>query len=225
MGTISEALVLDFIYRYGDKAYILLRAAYEIYQANILLGKRLPGDFDYKSLISKLREKKLSYNPTQLLRALERNLGVIETTYRSANQRWWRFTNPAAISKALDIYEGKSNDETYEDPEIALLKMQVEVVSIDEMLNELVNLLAKERLTSGDRDRIKELLFNDAQLIIKLFKTTQKYEEIFKDFNVKVRYLLKYLTIAVKKLKGVDISTKDLADHEVVRVELDRISQ
>lgn len=224
MGTISEALVLDFIYKYGEKAYILLKAAYEVYQANVLLGRRLPGDFDYKSLMSKLREKKLNYNPTQLLRVLERDLGIIETTYRSANQRWWKFTNPAAVSKALDIYEGKSNDETYEDPEVALLRMQVEVVNIDEMLTELTNMLAKEHLTSGDKDRIKELLFNDAQLIIKLFKATQKYED-FKDFNVKVRYLLKYLAIAVKKVRGVDIGIKDLTDREVVGMEVSRISQ
>lgn len=202
---ISEAVVLDSIYKYGEKAYILLKAAYEVYQSNLLMNRKVPGDFDYKSLINKLREKGVSYNPNQLLRMLEREFGIIETTYRSVNQRWWRFKDPLAISKALSTYEGKDVGDECEDPEILLLKIQVEVIDIDKLINELIELISKERLTLSDRERIKNLIFNDAQLIIKLFKETQKYGEEFREFNSKANLFVKYLTVVAKKLKGINL--------------------
>ncbi len=202
---ISEAIVLDSIYKYGEKAYVLLKVAYEIYQSNLLMNRKVPGDFDYKSLTNKLRERGISYNPNQLLRILEREFGVIETTYRSANQRWWRFKDPSAVSKALSVYEGRDVEDECDDPEVLLLKIQVDIVDIDKLIDELIELTSKERLTLIDKERIKNLIFNDAQLIVKLFKETQKYGEEFREFNGKASLFIKYLTVAVKKLKGVNL--------------------
>ena len=163
--------------------------------------------------MSKLREKGINYNPNQLLRILERDFGVIETTYRSSNQRWWRFTNPSAVARALDVYEGKESDELVEDPEILLLKLQIEVIDIRKLLNEVMNLLTKRVLTQSDKERIKQLLFNDLTLVVKTFKKTQKYPEEFREFNDNVILLLKYLMAIMKKLKGLPVS--NVIDDEV----------
>jgi hypothetical protein len=202
---ISESIVLDLLYKYGEKAYLVLKTAYELYKVSAIDGRKVLGDFDFKSLVSKLREKGFNYNPNQLLRIMERDFGVIETTYRSSNQRWWRFTDPAAISKALDIYEGRYEDSLDNDPEVTLLKLQVEVVDIDSILNFISELLAKNSLTVSDKSKLKQMLFNDIPIVVKLFKETQNYENHFKDFNSKVRLMFKYLNILIKKFKGINI--------------------
>jgi hypothetical protein len=202
---ISESIVLDLLYKYGEKAYLVLKTAYELYKVNVIDGRKVLGDFDFKSLVSKLREKGFNYNPNQLLRIMERDFGVIETTYRSSNQRWWRFTDPTAISKALDIYEGRYEGSLDNDPEVTLLKLQVEVVDIDGILNFISELSAKNSLTVSDKSKLKQMLFNDIPIVVKLFKETQNYENYFKDFNSKVRLMFKYLNILIKKFKGINI--------------------
>ncbi len=215
MGTLSESIVLDSLYKYGEKAFVVLKAAYEVYQSNSVTGKKLLGDFDFKSLINKLREKGFNYNPNQLLRIMERDFGIIETTYRSSTQRWWRFNDPSAVSKALDIYEGKHCEAVESDPGITLLRLQVEVVDIDTLLKVLSELISKESLTVAEKNKVKQLLFDEVPLIVKLFKETQGLEEDFKDFNSKVRTMFKYLAILVKKFKGINIDGGDLSFGDV----------
>ncbi|MEM4034143.1 MAG: hypothetical protein QXD16_05555, partial [Sulfolobales archaeon] len=60
---ISESIVLDLLYKYGEKAYLVLKTAYELYKVNVIDGRKVLGDFDFKSLVSKLREKGFNYNP------------------------------------------------------------------------------------------------------------------------------------------------------------------
>lgn len=210
MGNLSESIVLDSLYKYGEKAFMVLRTAYEIYQNNSITGKKLLGDFDFKTLMSKLREKGFNYNPNQLLRIFERDFGIVETTYRSSNQRWWRFTDPKAVSRALNIYEGKGNDTIESDPEITLLKFQVDIIDVDNLLGLISELVSKESLTSTDKKQIKHLLFDELPLVVRLFKETQVHDEEFKDFNSKVRLMFRYLSILVKKFRGINISVGDL---------------
>jgi len=205
MRDLSEAMVLDALYKYGERAYIVLRSAYELYQVNALSNRKLPGDFDVKSLMSKLRERGVNYNPNQLLRILEREFGIIETTYRSSNQRWWRFTNPSAVAKALSIYEGGVDEDLIEDPEVLLLRLQTEVIDVRKLLNEVTELITKKTLTNSDRERVKELLFNDLTLVVRTFEKTQKYPDEFKEFNDAVTLLLKYLVVLTKRFKGLPV--------------------
>jgi len=224
MVSISESIVLDLLYKYGEKAYLVLKTAYELYSVNAVDGRKVLGDFDFKSLVSKLREKGFNYNPNQLLRIMERDFGIIETTYKSSNQRWWRFTDPSVISKALDIYEGKYEDSLDSDPEVTLLKLQVEVVDIDNILNFISELSVKNSLSVSDKSKLKQMLFNDIPIVVKLFKETQNYENFFKDFNSKVRLMFKYLNIVIKKFKGVniylDISEEDHRKDSLARLDM-----
>jgi len=98
--------VLEFLARYGEKGFYVLKAAVEacIEGRSARRGVRL-GDFSYREVAARLREYGLEYNPSNLLSLLEREYAVIETTYRSSGQHWWRFIDLDAVIEALDAYE------------------------------------------------------------------------------------------------------------------------
>lgn len=97
--------VLEFLARYGERGYAVLRAAVEAtLGSNGRHGVRL-GDFNYREVVAKLRSYGLEYNPSNLLSILEREYAVIETSYKSSNQHWWRFLDLEAVIEALDEYE------------------------------------------------------------------------------------------------------------------------
>ena len=89
--------LLEFLANYGERGLAVVRAAVEA----ALAGRGSPGvrlgDFSYREVVARLRSWGLDYNPSMLLRILERDYGVIETTYRSSNQHWWRFLDLNAV--------------------------------------------------------------------------------------------------------------------------------
>jgi len=82
-----EALISDFIYRYGERGRAVLEA---IVRASQKLAKDavtpLPGDFDYRSVVEELGIMGYSYNPSPLLRILEKEYGLIKTTLIQAGR-------------------------------------------------------------------------------------------------------------------------------------------
>ena len=98
--------VLEFLAKYGEKGYYVLKAAVEasLQGGSQRRGVRL-GDFSYREVVAKLRSYGLEYNPANLLSKLERDYAVIETSYRSSGQHWWRFIDLDAVIEALDEYE------------------------------------------------------------------------------------------------------------------------
>ena len=113
----------DFIAVYGERGYYVLKAIIEA--ARELVGRARLGDFDFKTVKAKLREMGLDYNPSILLARLEREYGLIETTYRSGNQHWWRILDMSGIEDAIAEYEGRpSAEETLSDPRVRLLRLQ-----------------------------------------------------------------------------------------------------
>ncbi len=98
--------VLEFLARYGEKGYYVLKAAVEasLEGGSSRRGVRL-GDFSYREVVAKLKSYGLEYNPANLLSRLEREYAVIETSYRSGGQHWWRFIDLDAVIAALDEYE------------------------------------------------------------------------------------------------------------------------
>jgi hypothetical protein len=199
MPSFIESLVIEVLTRYGDRALYVLKAGLELLDENRLLGKKIPGDFDGRSLNRKLREWGISYNPNQLLRTLERDYGIIETTYRSSTQRWWRFVDEKAVRAALKIYEGDS--EFIDDPEIFMLELQVEITNIDSILRELKELVSKSRLSLAERQRVKDIVINVLPEIVKVYKQTIKHQGKFKEFNTKVITVMKYSKELVRLIK------------------------
>ncbi|AWR93345.1 hypothetical protein [Acidianus brierleyi] len=157
---------LEAILKYGDKARIILRSAITIYDER---GNQELGDFDYKTLIAELQREGYSGDPKMILRALERDFGIIETSYKSANQHWWKF---------IDVNEVKSViDDNNDDPEITLIKIQANSLDLDNIQKRLEFMLRKTKLSDVDKALFKKIAFDDLNYLIDVYKKAESYEE------------------------------------------------
>lgn len=169
--------VLEFLAEYGERGYAVLRAAVDAALASRgRRGVRL-GDFSHREVVARLKAWGIDYNPSMLLRALERGYGVIETSYRSSNQHWWRFLDLDAVVEALEAYDrgveaaepaGEEDEEL--DPETELLRIQIASIDPEGVLEELRRLAAKPRLARQDLARLRMLAFNELELAAKLLR-------------------------------------------------------
>jgi len=136
-----KAKTREFLERYGDKGYLLLKIALEItYDPEI--DHRL-GDFSYKHIVFKLQRLGINYSPQNLLRILEKEYGLIEKTYISTTQKWWKFIDPETVKQVLLEYSGVSEVEY---PRVKLLKIKYNSLEPLTLLNTLRRLALKDRL-------------------------------------------------------------------------------
>ncbi|RLG77411.1 MAG: hypothetical protein DRO14_02390, partial [Thermoprotei archaeon] len=150
--------------------------------------------------IRKLKEWGITYNPSQLLRIMERDYGIIETVYRSATQRWWRFSDITAVKEAIRYFEG-DNEDLIEDPEHYVLSLQIDVIDIDRLLNEVKAMYSKSRLSVAEKNRIKQIVVEELPTIAKVMKEAQKYENRYKDFIRKCVFLMKLIGELLRKMR------------------------
>jgi hypothetical protein len=174
----TEALL-----RFGDRCKLILKVAISIAESN---DKKELGDFDYKTLVEKLQEAGLDKDPKMILRALERDYGIIETTYKSANQHWWRFINIEEVKEAI-------GDEI-EDPEIQLIKIQANSLNLTELERKLRFMLNKPVLSEVDRALFKKIAFEELNYVMEVYRKASMYEETY-DIAEKVKIIL---TLATK---------------------------
>lgn len=191
--------VEDLLAKYGGRAYYVLKAALEVAEENRRLGLSRLGDFDYRSLTLKLKAWGIEYNPSNLLKVMEREYGIVKTTYRSSNQRWWSFAVDVT-SVRLSLEEGK--DETM-DPEEELLYIQVTVLDVDRVIAELASILSKERVTAYDERRLKDIVLNELPQIVEVYKRAVNYGGKFSDFVGKVRKALELARKAALLTRGL----------------------
>ncbi len=160
---------LDALARYGERALMVLKLALKIADSNT--GPKIFGEFDYKSLVRAIRELGVDYNPSPLLRSLEREYAIIETTYHSSTRHWWRFVDREAVREALAIYEhGSPLYEEPKDPRVKALKAQVAALEPERLLAVLRELSAKERLSEGDKRVYRVIVFNELELAVELLE-------------------------------------------------------
>ncbi len=160
---------LDALARYGERALMVLKLALRIADSNT--GPKIFGEFDYKSLVRAIRELGIDYNPSPLLRSLEREFAIIETTYHSSTRHWWRFVDKEAVREALAIYEhGSPVYEEPKDPRVKALKAQVAALEPERLLAVLRELSAKERLSEGDKRVYRVIVFNELELAVELLE-------------------------------------------------------
>jgi len=168
----SEALRL-FIEKYGEKALFILRAMYELSQ-DPTIDHRL-GDFSYKHLVLKLGSMGLVYNPINMLRLLEKELGIIEKSYVSSNQTWWRIVDLEAVRSVLGEYFGVE----VEDPRVKALLIKYRSLEPRSILESLRRMALKENLSRHEREEFKKFVFNTLDKIIELLSEMENYEEVF----------------------------------------------
>ena len=190
--------VAEVLSRYGGRAYYVLKAAIEVTEENRRLGLSRLGDFDYRSLVSKLRSWGIEYNPSNLLKVLEREYGIVRTVYRSSNQRWWVFTDATSVKLAL----AEGREDPVGDPDEELLSIQVAALDVDRLIAELTAILSRERLTTLDERRVREIVLGELPPVVEVYKRALAYGEKFSDFVGKVRMALDLARRAVLLMRG-----------------------
>ncbi len=174
-----EARILEFLVEYGERAYAVLRAALDSYLSSKETNVFRLGDFSYREIVARLKSWGISYNPSMLLRILERDYGVIETSYKSNTQHWWKFVNVRAVISALEHYvsrgEPVENNKTEmpEDIEIALLATQIASLNPFELYDKLRKLAKKDKLTKADMLFLRKIAFNEIELITSILRRAE----------------------------------------------------
>jgi len=155
--------VREFLARYGEKGALILRAVLDAARRR---RPGAPGDFDFRSVKAALARMGVSYNPAPLLGILEREYGVIETTYHTSGQHWWRLVDPRAVEAALREYDGLP-DEDPDDPRLRLLKTQFYSLNPYSILESLQRLASRRRLTRAEAEKLRMIAFNDLPLLVR----------------------------------------------------------
>lgn len=165
-----EALISDFIYRYGERGRAVLEA---IVRASQRLAKDavtpLPGDFDYRSVVEELGIMGYSYNPSPLLRILEKEYGLIKTTLHTSGQRWYVLSN----REALEEYVERLRNGGEEDPEALVIRLQLEALRIEEISKILKSLAGKKRWSDTDYRKLYDISFRKMPKLLRIYRKIQ----------------------------------------------------
>ena len=164
----------DFIARYGERAYALLKAILE----EASKPRRGPslGDFSFKGVKARLSSYGIEYNPAILLSKLEKEYGVIETTFKSGSQHWWRIVNREAIEDAVKEYEGVPRSDVL-DPKVRVLRVQFASLNPESLLRELERIASSPRITRREMERLREIAFNILPLIASFLEQAAEHED------------------------------------------------
>ena len=196
---VAEARAREFLEKYGEKGELVLRAALETAEEYKKSGKDVLGDFDFKGVIRRLKLRGIEYNPSPLLSKLEREYSLIETTYKSSGQHWWKFIDEDAIRAALEV-----DEEEIEDPEVAMLKVQIAALELEEAKERLLKILNKRKMSVADKKWFKAFAFESLPLITQVAQKV--LEEGYEDPELlePVKVLQLALKVAkIAKLKAV----------------------
>jgi len=193
-----KARVKEFLEKYGDKGFIVLQTALEI----ALDGSRDRGlgDFSYRDLVLRLRVKGIEYNPSNLLRILEREYGIIEKAYSSSNQKWYVFIDLDTVRDSLNEYMGKGLS-SEEEPRIKLLRIKYRTLEPSRLLKTLEPLVSKTTLSRSDKRLFKEIVYSDLDMVVELLEKMMDYEEYFKSEINTLNKILEYSSIIANKLE------------------------
>ncbi len=180
-GTMGARGIEEFLARYGEKGYLVIKAILSAADSNWLGGSL--GDFSYKMLREKLEEMGVSYNPSPLLSRLEKTYGLIETTYKSGGQHWWRIVDREALERGVRLYEGVEEPDPQEDYgetsyRVKLLRIQFYSLNPQSLLETLARLSRKKRLADYDRRVLRRIVFEELPLLVDfLEKAQEEYPE------------------------------------------------
>lgn len=165
-----------FLAKYGEKGYLVLRAILAASRTR-LGGPRL-GDFSYRDVKDYLARQGVSYNPSLLLSRLEKEYGLIETTYKSGGQHWWRVLDLEEIERAVRSYEGREEPGDEDDsepppPRVRLLRIQFYSLEPDRILETLYRLKRRRRLSEAERRLLRRLAFEDLPRLVEFLEEAQ----------------------------------------------------
>ncbi|MET1100918.1 MAG: hypothetical protein ABWW69_00345 [Pyrodictiaceae archaeon] len=216
--------VLEFLANYGEKGLLVLKAAVESALRDDKEGKIRLGDFSFREIVEWLKKHGIRYNPSMILRSLERDYGIIETSYHSSGQHWWNFIDLAAVIDALDRYENGASvedDDILEDvdPRIEVLRAQFAALGLDKVLARLRSLVSKPSLTYQDRLFFSRFAFDILEHAASLYEKMLEFEE---EFSEELKILREVIILASKLSRRIIMIQKSklgLRAREEDRVE------
>ncbi len=180
----------EFIRIYGERGYYVLKAILEAYKEN--WGRGALGDFDFKSVKRKIESYGIEYNPAVLISRLEKEYRVIETTYKSSNQHWWRIVDLELIEEAVAEHEGRSIESiTSLPPRARLLRLQFYATEPEKVLMTLKRALRGFRIP---QKVIDEILFIKLPRIVNFLENAQ--EEFFEELSAEISLAEEILNLA-----------------------------
>ena len=162
----SLVMVRDFINRYGEKGYMVVKAILRACGSS----DGSMGDFSYKDVKRELELMGFNYNPSLILSKLEKEYGVIETTYKSSTQHWWRILDRGLLERIVKEFEAKNSVEDYE---LKLLRIQFYSLSPSEILSKLRAMAGSRRLSKRDKRFLLELSFKLLPLLVKFLEVAE----------------------------------------------------
>ena len=197
---VAEARAREFLEKYGERGEMVVRAALEVADAYRKKGKAVLGDFDFKGVVKRLKQYGFDYNPSPLLSKLEKEYALIETSYKSANQHWWRFVDEEALRLALS----EEDEEEELDPQIAVLKVQTAALEIDEVKAKLAKILSKGKMSVAEKKWFRNFAFETLPLIAKVAEKV--LEEGIEDPELLETVEVLKLSLKVSKLAKLKVS-------------------
>ncbi len=216
-----EMLLSDFLIKYGERGRAVLEAA--IRAANKSTQNKsgvpsLPGDFDYRSLVEELGIMGYSYNPSPILRILEREYGFIRTTLHTSRQRWFVFSSKE-IRDVIENYVINTRENLDDaDPDLLITKIQLISVMPNRIKTFLEKLVAKSKWSDSDYKKLRKLSEEELPLLKKIYKKASgRDEESWQNIAREIEEIFKLLNkvIVVAYRKSVEkVGTSDLEELE-----------
>ncbi|MCS7107444.1 MAG: hypothetical protein NZ902_05010 [Acidilobaceae archaeon] len=154
-----------FVAEYGERGELLLRAMLE--EARSSSAAKL-GDFSFKGLRNRLKVMGIEYNPAPLLMKLEKEIGIIETSYRSSTQRWWKIVDKHALEEVLGVEELSIRGR--------LLRAQLHTLNPRGMAETLRGMMGR-KLSEVDRARLRKIAFEELPLLVKVIEEARALGE------------------------------------------------
>ena len=196
----------EFLATYGERGYYLLKAMLETSRS--LIGVAKLGDFDFKSVRRKLREYGLDYNPAILLSKLEKDYYIIETSYKSSNQHWWRIIDENTLEDVIREHEGRPPQDP-DDPKLRILRIQFYSLNPDGLLETLKKLENTRKLGWPERRILRKLAFEELPLLAEfLDKAREQYpEELAREITLAEAILETAEAVVVRALgaRGLEV--------------------
>ncbi|MEM1628586.1 MAG: hypothetical protein QXP02_03155 [Desulfurococcaceae archaeon] len=205
-----------FLERYGEKALMVLKTAYDI-SRDPSVDHRI-GDFSFKHLVSRLYNMGINYNPVNILRIMEKEYNIIEKSYTSSNQTWWRFRDIELVREILgEMLSGVDKG----DPRTKALLVKYRSLEPLRTRDLLRRLAFKTELSNADKNVFKEFVFKELDKIISVLSEMEYYEDYFAPEIAMLREILNLAEMVSAKLEKPKTNSTIVRRDEVLTRNVD----
>jgi hypothetical protein len=167
-----QARLKAFLTDYGERGRKVILAALKRAEELSSSGENSLGDFDYRGVKNILEKDGERINPSTFLSIMEKKYALIETSYKSSKQHWWRFFDYLVVKKEL------MSSEAGDDSKKIVLAMYASLEPM-KILESLEKISIKQRLDYADKLLFKKIAFEDLPKIEEVLKRMVERESEF----------------------------------------------